>query len=292
MYYFSSFYRPVKSGNRSRERKEGKSIIRMTNTNIIRKLWNNYKYRFVPWLSLQIPETKNLGETGSLNSHKDSTDSSPSIRVHHLTKNEDLLMGDRQLQLILGDLFANFMQAKSLGKKNDDELESIHQHNREVMTRKLGFTLQRRESSLGPNAGSGIFIEGGTVKAGSLVALYPGTIYLPSEPLLLASIRNQFIFRCKDGILIDGNDRGISKSIYKSCAMRDKFNIEISCCDTSWLMSRCSNPLNVALWQFLPNVWYNPNHNNSGIRLVPLVAVRDIEENEELFSAYFTVVHD
>ena len=43
----------------------------------------------------------------------------------------------------------------------------------------------------------------------------PGTIYWPYEPILFQSIGNPFIFRCIDGILIDGNDKGLSKIIYR-----------------------------------------------------------------------------
>lgn len=100
--------------------------------------------------------------------------------------------------------------------------------------------------------------------------------------------------------------------------------MSIRCCDMSWMTSDAINPLNVGqfvnnenpdnphsviyqectlripevfkflhpeLWQFLPNVWYNPSNNELGIRIIPLVAVRDIVADEELFSAYFTVVH-
>lgn len=159
-----------------------------------------------------------------------------------------------------------------------------------------------------------------------LLALYPGTLYLPSDPLFFASIKNPYILRCEDGLLVDGNDRGLSKSIFKSCAARDRFGWEMPCCDKSWLTATPVNPLNVGqyvnnedggvhkhnviyqevrlplptsaqqgfplqFWRFLPNVWYNPSNNAVGLRLVPLVAIRDIEEGEELFSSYFTIVH-
>ena len=46
------------------------------------------------------------------------------------------------------------------------------------------------------------------IKAGNLVALYPGTFYTPDEPLFWTSIGNPFIFRCADGMLLDGNYSG------------------------------------------------------------------------------------
>lgn len=68
---------------------------------------------------------------------------------------------------------------------------------------------------------------------------------MPGEPLFFPSIGNKYIFRCKDGIHIDGNDRWLSKAIYKSCAARDRFEDGSPFCDTSWLTPHPINPLNV-----------------------------------------------
>jgi len=48
-----------------------------------------------------------------------------------------------------------------------------------------------------------------------ILLAHAGTVYMLFEPLLLQSINNQFVFRCVDGIHIDGKDRGLSKMIYK-----------------------------------------------------------------------------
>ena len=42
-----------------------------------------------------------------------------------------------------------------------------------------------------------------------------GTVYQKYEPIFFQSIGNPFIFRCLDGVLIDGNDKGISKVVYR-----------------------------------------------------------------------------
>lgn len=42
-----------------------------------------------------------------------------------------------------------------------------------------------------------------------------GTIYQADEPILFQSIRNPFVFRCIDGVLIDGNDKGLSKLVFR-----------------------------------------------------------------------------
>ena len=54
------------------------------------------------------------------------------------------------------------------------------------------------------------------VNLGSLVCLYPGTVYQPYQSILLQSVRNQFLFRCADGVLVDGKDTAISSTIYRS----------------------------------------------------------------------------
>lgn len=68
---------------------------------------------------------------------------------------------------------------------------------------------------------------------------------MPHEPLFFPSLGNTFIFRCSDNIHVDGNDRWISRSIFKSCAVRDQFGIDIACCDTTWLTEHPQNLLNI-----------------------------------------------
>ena len=40
-------------------------------------------------------------------------------------------------------------------------------------------------------AGRGVLVVGGAVPRGALVALYPGTVYQPYQPILLQSIGNR-----------------------------------------------------------------------------------------------------
>ncbi|KAM3938242.1 SET domain-containing protein 9 isoform 2-T2 [Leptodactylus fuscus] len=150
-----------------------------------------------------------------------------------------------------------------------------------------------------------------------LACLSPkGAVYHNHEPVFFQSIGNPFIFRCIDGILIDGNDKGISKSVYRSCSRRDQLG-PLKMCDCTWLTSSPYNPLAVGqyvnncsneraanvcyqefdvpesfpveLRQYIPNICYS--HDVEGpLRCVVLVALRDIQCGEELFSNYFTVV--
>ena len=128
---------------------------------------------------------------------------------------------------------------------------------------KPGFSLSVGPSGLA-GAGRGVYISRGEVRAGSLVCLYPGTVYQPQDPVLLQSLGNQFILRCCDGLLLDGNNRGpLSPLIFRSCTGREQvtstFNVLIFSCshvlclqigmikvaDTSWLTAWPVNPLNV-----------------------------------------------
>lgn len=52
-----------------------------------------------------------------------------------------------------------------------------------------------------------------------------GTVYKIGEPIFLPSIANSFVFRCADGMLIDGNDRGLSRLIYKYCKNKNTISI-------------------------------------------------------------------
>lgn len=78
----------------------------------------------------------------------------------------------------------------------------------------MGFTLERRPSLL-KDGGMGVFVVGGPVPKHSLVAFYPGTVYRPGDSVFLQSIMNKFVLRCVDGTLVDGNDKGLSRLVYR-----------------------------------------------------------------------------
>lgn len=123
-----------------------------------------------------------------------------------------------------------------------------------------------------------------------------------------------------DGQLIDGSARGISGWIFRSCHGRDRYG-PFPVCDHSWtLIDRdprlLVNPLNLGhivnngngrefpsnvayheleldsefdpgLRIHIPNVHYD-SHDREALRIVPLLATRDISEGEELYSEYFS----
>nr|XP_045596485.1 SET domain-containing protein 9-like [Procambarus clarkii] len=193
------------------------------------------------------------------------------------------------------------------------------------MEETYGFHIYRAPSCLG---GTGVFVMTNresdvAVQRGQLVALYPGAIYLPFQPIFIQSINNPFIFRCIDGILVDGHDKRISKYLFRSCVNRDRVG-SFPIADTTWLTDYPANPLNVGQYvnnqstghpsnvayqeitlqpgdiplqerQYLPNMWYSLPQGTPvadiPLRTVTLVATRDILAGEELFSDYFTIIH-
>ena len=238
--------------------------------------WKRYRYRFVPWL--KITPTKLLS----------------CVENKVITDDEVL----RQLTGIFTNL-NNF-------RHSDANL---------ILEKVAGFQVICQTSSI-VDGGTGVFISKGKAKKGQVVAIYPGTVYLPSDFIFFQSIANQFIFRCIDNIHIDGKNRGISKMVYKSCFHRDKVGF-YDVCDVNWLdPSDLQCPLNVGqfvnnktqlldanvqyqefnfthgfpleLRKFIPNVNVGGLHSTEFVRTVVLVALRDIYVGEELLSHYFT----
>lgn len=180
-----------------------------------------------------------------------------------------------------------------------------------------GFGLEVRQSTIG-KAGLGVFLARRDIEAGTVVALYPGTVYLPHDPIFFQSVGNPYIFKCSDGVHIDGSNRRLSKLIYKSCAGRDRLGPHQTC-DLTWLSNNTEKCfLNVGqivnnrsveksanvcyqefdfptdfpleLRKYIPNVVYRVLDHPKGIRTVVLVSTEDIKVGQELFSNYYTII--
>ncbi|KAM5194843.1 SET domain-containing protein 9 [Mantella aurantiaca] len=281
--------------------------------------WKSYRHRFVPWVALNVARNRRtLRYVSEINSDKlipDADVDNTLVRLFQALFRADLYR-QRDLLHMLPDstksLYYNpdFRDSQNRCTEQDVTLQAD-----EIMHRSLGFTIARRPSSL-ESAGTGVFVSRGFVPKGAVVSMYPGAIYQKYEPILFQSVGNSFIFRCLDGILIDGNDKGISKSVYRSCSRRDQLG-PLKMCDSTWLTSSPNNPLAVGqyvnncsnekaanvcyqefdlpdtfpvqLRQYIPNICYS--HESEGpLRCVVLVALRDIHCGEELFSNYFTII--
>lgn len=207
--------------------------------------WKSYRHRFVPWIALNLSKNEN-----TLRQVPNSA--------------EDKLVPDKEVSQALLKLFGLLL--RSHWAQNDelraaqtfflggmttkkDPCEDHPVNGYDAMLQSLGFCIDRKPSSL-PSAGTGVFVTKGFVPKGTTVAMYPGTVYQTFEPIFLQSIRNPFVFRCIDGILIDGNDKGISKVVFRSCSNRDRLG-PFMMSDSTWLTSRPLNPL--AVGQYVNN---------------------------------------
>uniref|UniRef100_T1J1L5 UMP-CMP kinase n=1 Tax=Strigamia maritima TaxID=126957 RepID=T1J1L5_STRMM len=217
------------------------------------------------------------------------------------------------------DIINELFEFLNLLDRNETALtnfnKDIHMRNSNTMLEKLGFCIAKQQSQI-KNGGNGVFVTKGAIKKGHLAALYPGTVYKPAEPLFFQSIGNQFILQCTDGLFVDGSKKRISKHIFKSCVYRDKCSHSLPA-DITWLRDNPLNPLAIGQYvnnhnkkfasnvvyqecqlpksgisqilALIPNINFSPSDENF-IRIVALVATRDITTGEELFSSYISLV--
>ncbi|KAM4053784.1 SET domain-containing protein 9 isoform 2-T2 [Anomaloglossus baeobatrachus] len=278
--------------------------------------WRSYKYRFVPWVALNLTRNRRTLRCVSAGCG-DKVVADDDVCSALVTFFQVLFTLDINNQRDLLSLLPPTTRAKYPAPDASHQRHKPHHtlHSEDATNNCLGFCIDRRRSSM-ETAGTGVFVSKGLVPKGAVVSMYPGAVYQNYEPIFFQSIGNPFIFRCIDGILIDGNDKGISKSVYRSCSRRDQLG-PLKMCDCTWLTSAPHNPLAVGqyvnncsnehaanvsyqefdvpesfpveLRQYIPNIRYA--HEVDGpLRCVVLVALRDIHCGEELFSNYFTLV--
>ncbi|KAM6230330.1 SET domain-containing protein 9 isoform 2-T2 [Porphyrio hochstetteri] len=289
----------------------------------IRRRWDAYKYRFVPWLALNLRRKRRTLRYVP-ESSQDKIISDEDVFETLLKLFKALFINDLSRQEHILSLLPE-VKCKYLGLLTEQKPSKLnfcdHQGQdvfspEEVLVDALGFSITRDQSSL-VSAGTGVFVTKGFVPKGTVVAMYPGTVYRKHEPIFFQSLGNPFIFRCIDGVLIDGNDKGLSRSVYRSCSRRDQLG-PFQMSDESWLTAAPQNPLAVGqyvnncshekaanvcyqefdvpeyfpveLKQYLPNIVYSHDI-ESLLRCVVLVTLRDIKQGEELFSNYYTVIN-
>ncbi|XP_071437015.1 SET domain-containing protein 9 isoform X3 [Pithys albifrons albifrons] len=219
--------------------------------------WGSYRYRFVPWVALNLRrQSRTLRYVPE--SSQDKIISDEDVFETLLKTFKALFLNDfsRQADILslLPEVKSQYLELLTLEQKQSKvtSCNPWSQHvfsPEEVLFNTLGFTVSRDRSSL-VSAGTGVFVTKGFVPKGTVVSMYPGTVYRKHEPIFFQSLGNPFIFRCIDGILIDGNDKGISRSVYRSCSRRDQLG-PFQMTDESWLTASPQNPL--AVGQYVNN---------------------------------------
>ncbi|XP_061474306.1 SET domain-containing protein 9 [Rhineura floridana] len=290
----------------------------------LRRCWESYKYRFVPWIALNLRHKRRTLRFVPEES-KDKIVSDEVVLQTLLKTFRALFVNDLRRQTFLlnclPEVKSKYLELQKAQSQTSQAIDDNNHsqtlfHPEDVLFNTLGFSITRRHSSL-ISAGIGVFVTKGFVPKGTVVSMYPGTVYEKYEPIFFQSIGNSFIFRCIDGVLIDGNDKGISKAIYKSCSKRDQIG-PFKMSDVFWLTTGVQNPLAVGQYvnncsadkaanvcyqefdvpehfpiefkQYLPNIEYS-HEVWRPLRCVVLVALQDIRPDEELFSNYYTIIN-
>ncbi|KAH0627955.1 hypothetical protein JD844_008555 [Phrynosoma platyrhinos] len=149
--------------------------------------WESYKYRFVPWIAFNLRHKRRTLRFVPEES-KDKIVSDEDVLRTLLKTFRALFINDLSRQMFLLNFFPEI-------KSKYPELQTAHS------------TISK---AIDDNQQSQIFFSPEEVFLSQT-----GTVYEKYEPIFFQSIGNPFIFRCIDGVLIDGNDKGISKAIYR-----------------------------------------------------------------------------
>ncbi|XP_020853141.1 SET domain-containing protein 9 isoform X2 [Phascolarctos cinereus] len=235
---------------------------------VLRQRWHRYKYRFVPWIALNLSQNRRtLRYVPEDSKDKIIPDEDvlgtllkvfQALFISNFSRQTDiLLLLPEAIKSKYRDLLVTHQRTEQ--PRYNTQQQKIYKPG-EVLFNTLGFSISRETSSL-ISAGKGVFVTKGFVPKGTVVSMYPGTVYQKHEPIFFQSIGNPFIFRCLDGMLIDGNDKGISKVVYRSCNGRDQLG-PFKMSDSTWLTSEVQNPL--AVGQYVNNcsnahcdVWFS-----------------------------------
>lgn len=150
----------------------------------ISKWWKSYKYRFVPWIALNVKRHESSPLAAPLvqsSAQKDENAAENSVKwakdkpvqnvpVHHLRKSEEKLITDDQLTRILIDYFAKCLPQNDWNEEMD--FSKMSAHNKNVMKDHFGFIVERKKSQVSADAGTGVFVSDGVAKAGSIVGKF------------------------------------------------------------------------------------------------------------------------
>ena len=142
----------------------------MTFREKVLRRWSEYKYRFVPWIAInmrkQLVRKRGSESEKFLRSFEEYMASLDSLlrQFHRSDSNPWVLYKDTESRT---DLFS-----------------LLHAKNKSVLEKEWGFGVSVSPSLL-PNAGNGVILSRGRARRGQMMALYPGTLYLPHQPILL-----------------------------------------------------------------------------------------------------------
>ncbi|KRZ75442.1 SET domain-containing protein 9 [Trichinella papuae] len=224
--------------------------------------------------------------------------------LHTQAKVDDSTFVDRILTLF------HLLQNKITDKFETFGTDKLQQAAEEAIYETFGFNIKRFNES--------VFVNKGKINPNQIVCIYPGTVYSPQQTRLCTSCNKKYVYMCQDGTLVDANDTGVARLIYKSCTYRDRHSDSFYN-DMTWMSSSPVNPLAVGqyveydyndvnvqakeldlelnnvegrLRKFLPILRYfnssNRNKQNNVIRVVVFISTKTISCGEKLKCAFKT----
>jgi len=192
------------------------------------------KFRFRPLLGQNIQKLNNTRHLELMEEKSFKDDLS-----YQLDAYLSWIASQRHQQLIGPDFLEKFGFSLEIAPRVGDPGISYCQYgiDKEFSFQHFGFPTLIAPSMI---AGNGVFLSAGFIRRHTLVALYPGTVYQPGDPVFFQSLNNHVMLECIDRKYIDAKAHGISKSVFKSCEGRDRIFPGKQSADTSWIEERGS----------------------------------------------------
>lgn len=164
--------------------------------------WKSYRHRFVPWIALNLQKNERYSSVCSLLQVWSSNSLghliprvcySPRTLRQVKDRSQDKLIRDEEVSKSLVCLFTELLRNDLKNQRELLRLLPTSKQNiytnvesetqdalRTVMLNTLGFVTERKCSSL-QLAGTGVFVSCGRAQKGSVVAMYPGILYMTSS---------------------------------------------------------------------------------------------------------------
>lgn len=176
--------------------------------------WENYKYRFVPWIVMNLRQKKQTGSTlSTMHSSKAKFEpqsqcqndmqelhqwsnaemtSRGSVIVHNVSQGDDKLLTDNQLTGLMISFFDKLLEyekehgkiGQNFSSKDVIEANDMSSKSKELMHKVFGYSVERRKSHVSEEAGTGVFLASGQAPAGSLIGVSPFTRQIPNNTFL------------------------------------------------------------------------------------------------------------
>jgi len=156
----------------------------------LKNWWNSYKFRFVPWIVLNVhknplkkapePQAPSSTITGAVTGTvtgapltSNNNDPVP-VPVSYLSSSQDHLLSNSTLISTLSSFLSQCIHPSQEDNQQDNNLsaDKISSYNASIMRSVFGFQTIRSRSSISPEAGTGVFISSGKAPCGSLVGNY------------------------------------------------------------------------------------------------------------------------